>query len=81
VLASVESSEAECPLQEEDKGSTEELVFRSPARCRSNDRLHGRYSRSRETYVCFLQSDSCVVRLPAIVGHQLANGIRAPLLI
>jgi len=86
VLALVETSEAECPpVQEEGERSKEELVVRSPARRRSNNRVHCGINRSRKAYVCFQQSNSqsnsCAVRLPAIVGHQIANGLRAPLLI
>jgi len=81
MLTLVETSEAECPVQEEGERSREELVVRSPARRRSNDRVRCGISRSRKAYVCFQQSNSCAVRLPAIVGHQLANGLRAPLLI
>jgi len=81
VLALVETSEAECPVQEEGKGSKEELVVRPPARRRSHDRVQCDVSRSRKTSGCFQKSNSRAVCLPAIVGHQIANGLSAPLLI
>jgi len=81
MLTLVEAPEAECPVQEEGERSKEELVVRSPARRRSNDRIRCGISRSRKTCVCFQQSVSCAVCLPAIVGHQIANELRAPLLI
>jgi len=81
VLALAESSEAECPLQEEGESSKEELVVRSPVRRRSNERVQCGLSHSRKPHVCFQKNSSYAVRLSAIVGHQLANGLCAPLLI
>jgi hypothetical protein len=81
MLALAESSEAECPLQEEGESSKEELVVRSQARRRLNERLRCGLSQPHKSHVCFQQHTSCSVSLPVIVGHQLANGLSAPLLI
>lgn len=81
VLTLAESSEMECPLQEEGEKPQEELVVKSPVRRRSNDRLQSGYHRSRKASCCFQHGTFYDVRLPVIVGHQLANGLSAPLLI
>ncbi len=81
VLAFADLAEAECPLQEEGESSQEELVAKSSARRRSNDQLPSSRNQPRKTYVCFRQQSSTAGLLPAIVGHQFANGLCAPLLI
>ncbi len=80
VLTWVESAERECPCQKDGERSEQEVVPRLSAR-RLDDRRHSDLSRPHETGDQFRQIASCTGRLPAIVGHQLANGLCAPLLI
>ena len=77
----VESIEAECPCQEDGESSEEKQVVFSSARRRLNNRHQNDFSRPREPRRRLYQIASCVDRLPAIVGHQLTNGLCAPLLI
>ncbi len=76
-----ESSEAERPLQEEGESPKEELEVRSSARRRLNDRFRCCNNQSHRTRVSVLRKSLFAGHLPAIVGHQLANGLCAPLLI
>lgn len=81
-MTSTVSSEAELPLEEEDgESAEEELVVRSSARRRLNHRRRSALSSPYETDNPFCQTTPSGSRLPAIVGHQLANGLGAPLLV
>ena len=81
VLTLVEATEAESPSQEDRERSEEELVVCPSARRNLNHRRHSDLRRSHETRDRLDQIASDAGHLPAIVGHQLANGLRAPLLI
>jgi hypothetical protein len=77
LLTWVELTEGECP--EEGESSKEERVVCSSARRRLNDRRHSDLAPSRQAVGCRIVSH---VSCPSvIVGHQFANGLRAPLLI
>jgi hypothetical protein len=77
-----ESSEAEFPLEEEDgKSAEEELAVGSSARRRLNHRRGRNLSLPYETGNPRCHSTPSGSRLLAIVGHQLANGLGAPLLV
>ncbi len=80
-LTWAESAEAECPYEEDRENAEEELVVCSSARRRLKHRRHSDLSRPHETGDRLHQIASYAGRLPAIVGHQLANGLCAPLLI
>ncbi|MEO1984765.1 MAG: hypothetical protein ABGZ23_25065 [Fuerstiella sp.] len=76
-----EAMESECPCQEDEESSEERLAVAASER-----RLHagcGRrgLNRPRETGGCLRRSNYLVDCSPAVVGHQLANGLRAPVLI
>ncbi len=77
VLACAESMEGECPCHEDARGSEEELVVCSSIRRRLSDQRH----RDRRWPHVIHQVASDAGRLSATVGHQLANGLCAPLLI
>ncbi len=81
VLTLVEATEAESHSQEERESSEGKLVVCSSARRRLNYRRHSDLSRAHENGNQLHQIASYAGRLPAIVGHQLANGLGAPLLI
>ena len=81
VLIWAESAEGECTRQENRESSEETLVVWSSARRRLNNRHHSDHSRPHETGDRLHQIASHAGRLPVIVGHQLANGLGAPLLI
>ena len=81
VLTWAESAERECPCQEGRESFEEELIVGSSACRRLNDRRHSDLSRPHETGDRLHQIASYAGRLPAMVGHQLANGLCAPLLI
>ena len=81
VMTSVEAAEVESPSQENRDSSEEELVVCSSARRRMSHRRHSKLSRSYETCDRRDQIASYGGRFPTIVGHQLANGLCAPLLI
>ena len=78
VLTLAESDEAKCPCQEGRESSEEgPFVWPSPHR-------HLNYrclNRSHKTVDRLHQIASYSGHLSAIVGHQLANGFRAPLLL
>ena len=80
VPASAETSEAEYPCQEDREISEEELVVCSSARRRLNIRRHRVLGPRHESSDRFHQITSYAQRFPALVGHQLRNGICAPLL-
>ena len=74
--------ESECPSHENEDASEEELVVGSSVRRRLRSvgntrvrRIFGPVGRPHQ------KTSSYVRQLPAIVGHQLANGLCAPLLI
>lgn len=77
----VESAETECPGQEGGESSQEKQVVDSSARRRCNNRRHSGFSRPHEASDRLHQTASYADRPQAIVGHQLANGLGAPLLI
>ena len=82
VGAWAESSQGECPHQEDGKKSEGKLVDWSSARSSLKDRRQRDLKRPISTGNRLYQiAASYAGGLPAIVGHQLANGLRAPLLI
>ena len=72
--------EAEAPTEEDEKTSEEELSVTSLGRRRVyNPRLQiirPRKGRNHSQQICLAYN-----RQPAIAGHRLSNGLRAPLLI
>lgn len=75
-----ETCEAECPAHENGESFEEELVVAASARRR--EQLHYRIGRlSRRPGRGLRRVISSVSQPRAIVGHQIANGLRAPLLI
>ena len=80
-MACVESAKAECPCQENGEGSERELAVCSTPRCRLNDHRPSSFNSQNEADDRLYQIASKVNRIPAIVGHQFANGLGAPLLI
>jgi hypothetical protein len=81
MLTWAESAETECPCQEEGERSGEERVVCASARHRTDDRRHHDVRRPHKADHRFSPTAPCSRRLPAIIGHQLANGLCAPLLI
>ncbi len=75
-----ESSEAECPFEEDGESSEEELVVTASNRRRFRNHHRG-VSLFHRTSDHSRQIDSYGSRPAAIIGHQLANGLRAPLVI
>jgi len=77
-----ELCQGSCPCQE-DEGTTEvELVVGSTLNCRLDDRHHGDFTTwPHENHRPLAPFASCAGLHPAIVGHILANGLRAPLLL
>jgi len=80
MLAWAELSEAEYPVEEDGENAEEELVVVASVRRRLNNR-RPQSGRSYGTGNLVRQTASYDSRLQAIVGHQLANGLRAPLVI
>jgi len=76
-----DSAEGGCPCQKDGESSEKEVVFRSSARRRLNHRRHSDHSRPHETGDRIHLIASHVRPRLVIVGHQLANGLGAPLLI
>jgi hypothetical protein len=81
VLTHAQAVEPECPCHEGKDTSEEELVVASSVRRRFRSvgnthvrRIFGPVGRPQKP-------SSYARQLPAIVGHQLANGLCAPLLI
>ena len=81
VQVGTESAEGKCPGQEDRESSEEELIDRSSARRRLSDRKHSDLSRAHETGYRLPQVASYFDLRMAVVGHQLGNGLGAPLLI
>ena len=81
VLTGGAPAEAEPPRQEGSESSKEKLGVCPAARRNANHRCGSHLGRSHDTRDLLHQIASYAGRLPAIVGHQLANGLRAPLLI
>lgn len=79
-MAGAESAEAKCPFEEDGESSEEELVVTSSTRRRLS---HHRRSASLFHKISdqLHQTASYGSRPQAIIGHQLANGLRAPLVI
>ncbi|NOY43796.1 MAG: hypothetical protein GXP26_18410 [Planctomycetes bacterium] len=80
LLTCMETAEGECPCHGDGESSAKELVVSSTTRRRANDRHRSNFSWSRSTDIRLHQIASYAGRLPSIVGHRLANGLRAPLL-
>ncbi len=76
------SAERECPCQEDGEGTSEEqlAVWSSGVRRRLNHRQHGALKQLPPIGNRLRPVASSLGRFPAIIGHQLANGLRAPLL-
>ena len=81
VLAWAQSAEVECPCEEDGERSNQEQVVSSSARRPLKDRHHRDLTRLHEIGDRFHPIASCDGRRQAIVGHRLANGLCAPLLI
>ncbi len=81
VLTYAAPAEAEPPRHEGSESSKEELVVRPAARRNVNRRCGSHLSRSYDTCGLLRQVASYAGHFLAIVGHQLPNGFRAPLLI
>ena len=79
--AGIEVAEGECPFEKDRENPEEELAVWSTACRHSNNRRHSGLRWPRQTGDRFHQSDSHAGRPLAIVGHQLANGLCAPLLL
>ena len=80
-LAWAESSKAESPCKEDGKRPEKELVDWCSAHGRSNERRHKGLGRPPEKSNRLPRVSATAKRIPAIVGHQLANDLCAPLLI
>lgn len=82
-----ESVEIECPMEEDGEGSQKEQVVSASARRRLSKRFvhaswpHGNGIRAHRNSSLLRQTNSNGGRPQAIIGHQLANGLRAPLVI
>ena len=76
-----DSAEGGCPCQKDGESSEEEVVFRFSVRRRLNHRRHSDLRQPHETDDRFHQIASHVRPRLVIVGHQLANGLGAPLLV
>ena len=74
-----ESSETECAAEESGERAVEEFVVRSSTRHRSKDQRRRELDRPHKTPARSRQVTPSDRRSLAIVGHQLANGLCAPL--
>lgn len=81
LLTQAELAEEKCPSEKDEKNSEEELIVCSSARRRLNKRRHNHLCLPHATGKSPRQIASNANRFLAIVGHQLANGLCAPLLI
>ena len=81
VLTGGESAEKECPCEEKGESAEEELVFSSSACRRWNNRRRSDCRRPRERDDSWRPNTSFIDRRPVVIGHQLSNGLCAPLLI
>ena len=81
VLTWAESVEGGCPFQADEKSFKEELVVWSSARRRLNHRRHVESAKLSETGDRLHPTAAYAHPNAVIVGHRLANGLRAPLLI
>ena len=81
VLARPGATEAERPCQKNDERSENEQVVSASIHRRLKDRRHCNFIRQHGIGGKFAQVAWYDGRLPSIVGHQLSNGLRAPLLI
>ena len=75
------TTEAESPSHDDRENLEEEQVVRPSARRNTKHRDHSLLSKSHDTRIPLRQIAAYAGYLPTIVGHQLANGLRAPLLI
>jgi len=80
-LASAESTEVESPCKGDGEKSEKELGVWCSAHGRSKIRRHRGPGRPPEKTNRSQLATPTAERAPAIVGHHLANGLRAPLLI
>jgi hypothetical protein len=80
-LAWAESAELECPCKEDGKRSEKELTDWCSAHGRSNVRRRRSSGWPPEKRKQRQRVTTTAERVPAIIGHQLANGLCAPLLI
>jgi hypothetical protein len=80
LLTLAESSETECPLEEDGEGCEEELVVTASARRRLNSkRPDASRSHWDSSQACQAAHHGSLPR--AVVVHQLPTGLRAPLVI
>lgn len=79
VLTCAESAEDECPSEEDREGAEKERVVRNSERRRLKKRRHSNCGQCLELGKHHLQVTSFDDRPLGVVGHQLANGICAPL--
>jgi len=73
--------ECECPFHEDGERAQEELVVSSATRHRINHRRHLEFKRSKESDSREESGFSYMEPQTVQVGHQLSNGLCAPLLI
>jgi hypothetical protein len=64
-----------------DGESCNELVVLSSTRRQIKNRRHSNPIKSHKAGARLLQTVTHASRIPAIISHELANGLRAPLLI
>ena len=81
VLTWAESAEDECPSEKDREGAEEERVERNSERRRLKKRPHSNFGQFPELGRHHLQITSLGDPPLGVIGHQLANGICAPLLI
>ena len=79
-LASAESTE-QCPCHEDLERCVKKLAVWPSARQRLREGQHSASGPAVKPGIQVVEVASNTGRLPVIVGHQLANGLRAPLLI
>jgi hypothetical protein len=80
MLAASETAERDRSCQNEGESSEEEQAASSSLRFRIKDRRRCSFIRPHEIGRKLRQIVPFAGRFPAIVGHQLSNGLRAPLL-
>ncbi len=73
-------AEGECPCEENGEGAENEVIGCSLARHRLSEQRHRAHRQPHDTGDRPERIASGTTHLPATVGHQLANGVRAPLL-
>ena len=78
-MAGAESAEAECPCKEDGERSKKELVDWFTSHRRPTDRRLRTSGSSSGWAVALRRTSADSDRIPAVVGHLLANGLPAPL--